>query len=184
MAQLYEEMDFRDDVNFLMSPNNWYLMVACVPQIHYAEGEYDQDRLCARDLNILIAILQQMCLKWPGARNILDTVLRLSTSSDGSTPTTQLLDRRSAIDENQVRRTLGTSVGDAHSLFPFPSSMCLRMNLLDRAANPSEASKQTQWTSLIDQDLFPIFDLFNPSPANVPLDSFQLTSSVVERMEP
>ncbi|KIW31829.1 uncharacterized protein PV07_03422 [Cladophialophora immunda] len=175
MAQLYEEMRFRDDVNFLMSPNNWYLMVACVPQIHYAEGEYDQDGVCARELNILIRILQEMCLKWPGAKNILDTVLRLSASGEGSTLMTQLLARRPAVDQDQAGRTPGATVGDAHGLFPFPPSMCPRMNLLDRAANRPEATP-AHWTSLTDQDLFSIFDLFNSNPGNnVLIDSFQST---------
>ena len=172
IAQLYEEIDFRDDVNYLMSPNNWYLMVACAPQLHYAGGEHDQDKSCTRDLNILVAVIQLMCLKWRGAKNILDTVLRLSTPSMESSLSPQLLACKPAAGKETGRRTPTVRLEHPHGLFPFPNSMCPRMNLLDRVVDLSWDANATQLAPSTDEDLISIFDVFGSNIFNMPIDSF------------
>ena len=126
IASLYEEMDYRDDLNYLFSINNWYLMVACVPQLHYSGSVYNTDNMCSAELDILVAALRQTSIKWPGANMILSTVARLRGASDG-TAQPPLASTTSATEGRRDH----LSMAGLNSLFPFPSDMCPRMSLLE-----------------------------------------------------
>lgn len=132
IARLYEEINYRDDINYLLGLNNWFLMVASVPQLLYNAGVslYGQDKLCTEELDILVASLEQMEIKWPGATIVLNVVVRLRNSQKlASIPISQpFVAPEAAWDEE-------TEISALRDLFPFPSSLSPRMSLLDYDAD-------------------------------------------------
>lgn len=116
-VRLYEEIDFRDQVTYLSSTHNWCLMVACIPQIGFQNTIYDEDQSCAKDLQILVAVLKQLADKWPPSRRILNLVQK-AWRPESTIVGNEVLD--------SPRRAFQTDSGgdllEARDLFPFPDS--------------------------------------------------------------
>ncbi|KAL4894138.1 fungal-specific transcription factor domain-containing protein [Aspergillus ambiguus] len=103
IIRLYQEMDFRDDINYLAAINNWSMMVASLPQLHdirresqtnvnAGDGAPDKntsiDPLSLEELDIILEILTQRTVKFPGANAIVERILRLKSEAlctNGST---------------------------------------------------------------------------------------------------
>jgi hypothetical protein len=181
IARLYEEMDWRDDLNYLLPINNWFLMVACVPQIHHDAGLHDQDDVCTEDLSILMTVLKQMGVKWPPANGILNTVDRLRKSkNDATTNISQSLAPRGDSADNDYLAMSGQSTAATlHGLFPFPRSMCPRMSLLDHSIKEQRDSTTYAATPPNEETWDWMFDEFNPDFFEMPFESLppQLTVS-------
>ncbi|OQU94373.1 Fungal specific transcription factor domain-containing protein [Cladophialophora immunda] len=128
LARLYEEIEWRDDINYFLSVHHWYVMVACVPQAHYSASLYDPDNLCTEELNIFIKILEQMRTKWPAVETLLKKVERLRQS-----PLGQMDNGSGHMGTLQDGTASSGSVpmSTIAALFPFPSSVCPRMGLLE-----------------------------------------------------
>ena len=119
IARLYEEMECRDDTNYLLGLHNWYLLVACVQQLQCGPGH---DDLCGEELDMLVSTLRIMDMKWPGAATVRDVVLRLRNSE------------RSRRDRSPVSNCLTDAErASLKGLFPFPASMSPRLAVLEES---------------------------------------------------
>jgi hypothetical protein len=99
--------------------------------------------VCDEELDILVAALRVMAVKWPGAEMILRTVGRLrkgGADTGTATPTVGRGGEGRAITIQQLNSDTGDdslserdhlSMASLHGLFPFPSEICPRMDLLD-----------------------------------------------------
>ncbi|KIV88300.1 hypothetical protein PV10_07994 [Exophiala mesophila] len=163
VTRLYHEMYIRDDINYLLGINSWYMMVAAVPQLLYNTTPQQSD-VCAQELDILVQALQHMKVKFAGAISILSTINGLRASRS----------------HTKVRSGSPTSSSERHSegtpydmivlrgLFPFPTSFSPRIDLT--------LVDGSQWmnSDLVDplwahEDFGCIFDEF----WNVPMSPFE-----------
>ncbi|KAJ5761064.1 hypothetical protein N7520_008220 [Penicillium odoratum] len=128
ISHLYEEIIFRDEINYMMPLNNWFLMVACAPQIQQSSTCQGKDTLCTEELKKLMTALRYMNLKWPPARILLAIIERLAAKSHqemnslGQTPDSSL--HMDSLSETWSR-ILPHS--DLRALFPFPTSLSPRI---------------------------------------------------------
>ncbi|KIX03137.1 uncharacterized protein Z518_06688 [Rhinocladiella mackenziei CBS 650.93] len=143
IARLYEEMEYRDDIAYLLPINTWYIMVGCIPQVHQSTGRPNGDTICEDELNILRHALRTMANKYPPSRNVLYGIDRFAR-------------KRTTTGKNEVRRPLGISdlTGGrsnendpgafpdelVRELFPLPKTMCPRMDLLEPVGERREPS--------------------------------------------
>lgn len=148
ITRLYEEILCREEMAYLLPAHNWFISVGCLPQIHALSGSAQPDTTCQEELDILRRALQTMGIKWPQA-NVLRSALdrlqekRMATSSmDRSRP--EVVESREA--DHQVYLGDGDSSvlnGLIRQLFPFPDSMCPRMDMLD-AIDPIRGTERTE----------------------------------------
>ncbi|KAJ5775102.1 uncharacterized protein N7511_000113 [Penicillium nucicola] len=131
IARIYEEMHPRDEINYLMPINNWFLMVGCAPQIQQRKNN-PEDELCTEELHILMTALRYMGLKWPPAKTLLGIIERLSTvdSMKPKEPSQSICSRRED-DEISESRPFCQNSAIIRDLFPFPQSLSPRMGLID-----------------------------------------------------
>ena len=124
-------MDFRDDINYLLAINNWFLMVASVPQLNFNVGAHENDTICTEELNILVSILKQRTTKFPGASAIIETIERLR--AQGSGPRMGHTQGAATSGDDGIMRQTPKylPIPGVEDLFTFPKSMCPRMDLLD-----------------------------------------------------
>lgn len=130
MVRLYQEMDFRDDINYLLAMNNWYLMLAAVPQLNFNVGAHANDATCNEELDILSSVLRQRIIKFPGCLAIVETVEKFRSQHASHSPETTA----SGIRRDPERSAEYISIPAVQELFPFPKSMCPRMELLDEGS--------------------------------------------------
>lgn len=136
IIRFYQEMDLRDDINFLLVIHVWCFTVAAVPQLIWQSAESlsldgGQSSLCAEDLDILVTSLKQFQIKVPAATPALNAISRLRAPQDQACrgPTIS----RGAGSDTQA----SPFVGEAHDmaalrgLFPFPHSLTPRLKLLE-----------------------------------------------------
>lgn len=132
MARLYEEIDDHDETNYLTPVHNWSLMVGCIPQIHRHTTllpEDDDDDLCNTELDIFVASLKCMRVKWPPANTILATVDRLRTAAKGHQRAYYpSVERHQNIYPPPTSSEFQTRL--LKTLFPFPRDLCPRMALV------------------------------------------------------
>ncbi|KAJ5136208.1 hypothetical protein N7448_004762, partial [Penicillium atrosanguineum] len=126
IARLYQEITHRDEINYLLPINNWFLMVGCAPQICHNTACQGKDRLCGEELLILTNSLRYMKLKWPPAGVLLDIVGRLCSVEAGVSDD---------IGDGQDWQTAESWSGQLsfdilEALFPFPSELSPRMGLV------------------------------------------------------
>ena len=147
ITRLYEEIDCRDDLGHLLGIHAWYFTVAAVPQLlwYASEDASAEENLCAEDLDILSAALQQYQTKRPGATPVLNAInrLRASQSQFRVQSYSKMWDMQG-----------GSGITDAHNmsvlreLFPFPETLSPRLVMLDISAHDmvTEAAVGTGFT--------------------------------------
>ncbi|KAJ6126796.1 hypothetical protein N7523_002408, partial [Penicillium sp. IBT 18751x] len=157
IARLYQEIIYRDEINFLMPINNWFLMVGCAPQIRHNAACHGKDQLCGEELPILIDALRYMKLKWPPSEVLLDIVERLcrveaAVSDD--------------IEDGQDWQPAGTTEPDQlyldhlEALFPFPSELSPRMVLVKGCGDELDQEMLDRMVEAGNDDLDWIFNEF------------------------
>lgn len=129
MAGLYHEIDYRDDVNYLLGIHIWLFTVAAIPQLLYnaTEGLLETESLCAEELDILVSALKQFQIKIPGALIVLNTIDRLRASRSHART-------QNSTTAREPRKTIVSEAHDLSSLrdlFPFPPSLSPRLALLE-----------------------------------------------------
>lgn len=128
MARLYQEIDCRDDLNYLLGAHNWLLMVAAIPQLLYnaAECSPESDNYCSEELDILVSSLEQLQVRLPGATVVLNAINRLRTSRNSGRVqnTTTIFEPRENVFSSE-----GHDMLSFRDLFPFPNSLSPRLSL-------------------------------------------------------
>ncbi|OQE25184.1 hypothetical protein PENSTE_c006G09677 [Penicillium steckii] len=176
IIRLYQEMDYRDDINYLMPINNWSMMVASLPQLSSLCYESNSiattndiphpDPLSLEELDIMLEIMAERTIKFPGAGAVLEKIKRFKTEilSLGSSSNVAFglhgpsqgsgswsMDERSYV-----------SIPGIHELFPFPKELSPRMDLL-YTMEADEFSNRL-FENITDWSIESFFDLdgFNP----------------------
>ncbi|RJE23261.1 hypothetical protein PHISCL_04418 [Aspergillus sclerotialis] len=158
MTGLYHEIDYRDDINYLLGIHIWLFTVAAIPQLLYnaTEGLMETESLCAEELDILVSALKQFQIKIPGAVIVLNTINRLRASrSHARTP--------NSTTAREPRKTI--FVSEAHDLsslrdlFPFPQSLSPRLPLLELATG--DIALDMSASVDVSEDLGRIFEEFS-----------------------
>ncbi|KAJ5826184.1 hypothetical protein N7474_003322 [Penicillium riverlandense] len=163
IARLYEEMHFRDEINYLMPMNNWFLMAGCAPQIHQNAVSRGKDQLCTEELRIFTKVLEYMRIKWPATGTLLDIlarlcaidsneVLRHGQDANGSQDT-------ECMNGSWTIRVPGSEV--LKGLFPFPSTLSPRLVLVEEESEEfdDQLVPEKSW-DLGDDDLDWIFNQY------------------------
>lgn len=143
MIRLYQEMDYRDDINYLMAISNWSIMVASLPQLNNLWSENNSsnqpipDSLALEELDILLEILDQRTAKFPGSRAIHDKVSKIRTIILSCGPSSIPLSTRPTLDlpdhaTDPWPPNWGnyTTIPSVHEMFPFPKDLSPRLELL------------------------------------------------------
>ncbi|KIW72719.1 hypothetical protein PV04_00895 [Phialophora macrospora] len=123
-TRLYEEMYVRDDVNYLLGVNTWYLMVAAVPQLLY-NSVASQSDLCVQELEIITKALKQLQIKFAGATPVLNTVERLAALRRWP----RVRPARSPSSEESSSGGIKFEMPELQGLFPFPASFSPRIEI-------------------------------------------------------
>lgn len=158
MACLYSEIDCRDDLSYLLGTHNWLLMVAAIPQLLYnaAECSLESDSHCSEELDILVACLDQLQARIPGATVVLNAINRLRTSRNSgqvqNTATT--LESRETVFFGE-----GYDILSFRDLFPFPDSLSPRLSLWELYAGHIFQGVETPTAA--HDDLSRIFEEFS-----------------------
>ena len=158
MARLYHEIDYRDEINYLLAIHIWLFTVTATPLLLYnaTEGPSDTESLCAEELDILVSALKQFQIKIPGALIVLNTINRLRASRSHTRTQNSTTARES-------RKTI--FVREAHDLsslrdlFPFPQSLSPRLALLELAAGDMALDMNISFD--VSEDLGWMFDEFS-----------------------
>lgn len=159
LARLYEEMDWRDDIGSLLSVHHWYIMVACIPQIHHSGSIYDHDALCKEELSIFISVLRQMRTKWPAVENLLKKIDRSWNAQAAGlqqAPGTEPFGHG----ENSTANHDYIPASLVSDLFPFPNVLCPRMALIEQVTLQQEGYAVAAAQMFSDEDLDRIFAEF------------------------
>ena len=165
MARLYQEIDDRDEINYLTPVHNWSLMVACIPQIHRTILLPEEHALCSTELDTFVTALRCMRLKWPPANNILTTIDRLRTGKPHPRAHTPA-ERQQKLSPLPTLYEFPTPV--LTSLFPFPKDICPRMVLVNPDAGESNTGMENTMTPAAEDCMNWIFDEFNLGLLNMP----------------
>ena len=142
---LYQQMDYRDDINYLTAINNWSMMAASLAQLknlspqnlgaNMVENPSGQSASSLEELETVVQILRQRTSKFPGANALIHRVERLkeeifSQCNNLSSPSALGSGAASRNLANPTQTTYAT-VSNMHELFPFPKSLTPRLELLD-----------------------------------------------------
>ncbi|OAX79442.1 hypothetical protein ACJ72_06239 [Emergomyces africanus] len=143
IIRLYQEMDYRDDINYLMAISNWSMMVASLPQLNNLSSETNSNRepipdsLSLEELDILLEILDQRTAKFPGSKAILEKVSRIKTMILSCGPSSIPLSNLTPPDLPDTAKDPWSpswgnyvTIPSVHEIFPFPKELSPRMDLL------------------------------------------------------
>lgn len=133
IARLYNEIDCRDDLSYLLGIQNWFLTVAAMPQLLYnaAESSLESNSHCPEELDMIVSSLEQVQARIPGSTVVLNAINRLRTSCKSGrvrNPTT------TCESQEKVLLTEGYDIFSFRDLFPFPNSLSPRLALWDSYA--------------------------------------------------
>lgn len=132
--RLYQEMDYRDDVNYLAAISNWSMMVVLSPQLNdiarkqhsgvTMEDNPDSRRAASQEFDILLGILASRTVKFPGAQALVDKLSDLRKQAqlgvaESVEPLAPTIDPGGYLTVHELRE-----------YFPFPESFAPRMELL------------------------------------------------------
>ncbi|KAJ5583973.1 hypothetical protein N7450_006637 [Penicillium hetheringtonii] len=176
IIRLYQEMDYRDDINYLMPINNWSMMVASLPQLSSLCYESNAmtttndipnpDPLSLEELDIMLEIMAERTIKFPGAGAVLAKIKRfkaeiLSLGSSSNALFGLHAPSRGSESWSTDERSY-VSIPGIHELFPFPKELSPRMDLLD-TMEADEFSNRI-FENFTDWSIESFFDLdgFNP----------------------
>ncbi|KAE8407803.1 fungal-specific transcription factor domain-containing protein [Aspergillus pseudonomiae] len=144
IARLYHEIDCRDDLNYLLGIQNWFLTVAAMPQLLYNAAECslpESDSYCSEELDMLVSSLEQVQTRIPGSTVILNAINRLRAS------------RTSGPVRNPREKVFfseGYDLFGFRDLFPFPNSLSPRLALWEVYAGDIFQGLETPLTATED----------------------------------
>ncbi|OQV03093.1 Fungal specific transcription factor domain-containing protein [Cladophialophora immunda] len=160
---IYQEIDYRDHMNYLTAINNWSMMAASVAQLNnisresqvvsaeaVASGDPCGRSSSLQELDALIDIIKQRRVKFPGARAIVHRVEQLrqevlsprQQNNDSSQPSSARASIRPyPQSESRLMTASGAlaPVSNVREFFPFPKSLTPRLELLDAIEEESLA---------------------------------------------
>ncbi|KAH0831532.1 hypothetical protein AYO21_11332 [Fonsecaea monophora] len=122
IARLYEEMAFRDDINFLLPINNYFAMVAGAQLIARLKSLPTPSETLNEEVKIIrVNMLENMSIKWPAAGAVLT---RLRYLEQASVRSTNHGTSGPNFDEGGTAAPLSNEQSDnvLASLFPFPNT--------------------------------------------------------------
>jgi hypothetical protein len=142
IIRLYQEMDYRDEINYLMPINNWSMMVASLPQLSslrhennaVTSAEHDSgiDPLSLEELDILLEIMAERTIKFPGAGAVLAKIRRFRAEivSQGVSSNALFGIHEPIKNPWPWNERAYVTIPEIPELFPFPKEISPRMDLL------------------------------------------------------
>ncbi|KEF57580.1 uncharacterized protein A1O9_05498 [Exophiala aquamarina CBS 119918] len=172
MIGLYQDMDCRDHINYLTAINNWYLMTAAIPQLNNiarenrGEGFQTEPRRnkpsSLQDLDILLDILKQRTVKFPGAKSIVNRLEQLKHDVLSQCVDSNLAAVPAERHCSELALLPQGVITNVHDLFPFPKSLSPRLQLLD--AIEAESATNVFFDGYPDWSLDNLFSLDDINP--------------------
>lgn len=151
IVSLYEEICCRQQVQFLIHVNAFFIMVAAISQLYMRhngqqEETWSEKRTIAEKIELLCKILQKMQIKYGGAGMVLQKIQFLSAELENSSIASS---KTNTIPQNEQSSAPGAQEAaswfsvpewmNLRQIFAFPSSLCDDMALLDRVSVIDEA---------------------------------------------
>ncbi|KAH0428102.1 hypothetical protein CcaCcLH18_09230 [Colletotrichum camelliae] len=131
IAHLYEEIHYREQSVHLLSINGFLAMVAAIVLVFQRPQSPQKEVIRNNGVNSICSVLRLMCAKYGGARSVLKRIQVLQTDAESREPSTNYHQNGGlASGAPWVARAVNTHI---HELFPFPSSFCENMDILDMA---------------------------------------------------
>jgi hypothetical protein len=128
IVSLYDEIHCREQTVYLLSMNGFFCMSAALPLIYYRPKLPRKDAARKQELGVLRAILTRMRDRYGGSDMVLGKINRLENDVDRLMKETR--GPYASIQETeQVREP-------RNELFPFPTTMCENMEMLELASTP------------------------------------------------
>ena len=147
-SSLYQEMDYHDHINYLTAINNWSMLTAALPQLNnitrgnHCEGlersPSGNGQSSVQELDVLLNILKQRTIKFPGAKSIVHRLeqLKHGVLSQHHVPNLPTVAAERHAEPALLSRAV---VSNVHDLFPFPKALSPRLQLLDAIEAESAA---------------------------------------------
>jgi hypothetical protein len=120
-AALYDEIHCRDEAIFLPAMTGFFCLTIALPLIHHIAPSSEKETARKRDLEILRAVLRKMQHRFGDAQLALRLMEKLEESIKESP-------RRQYCREENLQEACVS----VRNLFPFPSSICDNMDLLEQ----------------------------------------------------
>lgn len=180
IARLYEEILCHEEVHCLLPIHGWTTLLAAVPQIYCRVQHPHTAAVCAEELDICAAVLEQMRDKYESAAVVLAKVDALRrtdagvvlgwlnqplSSSSSSPPPPPRVNGISNQTDGQPWRETEDLAAAVSGLFPFPSHLSPKMGLLPLL--PFGSSAVDVDTTTMAAEL--------PSPEAMPFDPGEIT---------
>ena len=127
ITRLYEEIHLREETAYLLPIHGLYCMIASLPQIHYRPRWTEQAAMHREELDILCSIMTSMRVKYGGSDMVLRKIERMRNENATTTD-------RCLVDGSSTQH----DVSDSQALFPFPTSICSHMDLIQQPGNLEE----------------------------------------------
>ncbi|KAF9636493.1 hypothetical protein BFW01_g7389 [Lasiodiplodia theobromae] len=183
IARLYEEILCHEEVHCLLPIHGWTTLLAAVPQIYCGVKYPNLASVCAEELDISAAVLEQMRDKYESAAVVLTKVDALRrtdaaaaagwlnqplSSSSSSPPRANGSSSSNQTGGDQSWRETEGLADAVAGLFPFPSHLSPKMGLLPLPFGSSAASAVA-----VDITMMGAAEL--PSPVAMPFDPGEIT---------
>lgn len=173
--RLYQELDYRDHVNYLMAINNWSMMIVSLPQLNSVAGRAppkeaneDSSSVHMQELDVLMDIISHRTLKFPGAAAMVERLTSLREQALAGVGIAELGGETGEPTSvsGVTERTDGhaescMTIPRVYDYFPFPESLAPKMDLLRtldtvETLGEGELGDLQEWSM---DDLFSIQDL-------------------------
>ncbi|KAK0369220.1 hypothetical protein CLIM01_13417 [Colletotrichum limetticola] len=131
VAELYEEIHYREDASHLLSINGFMALVAAIVLVFHRPNTLEKETVRKNGIESICSVLRVMSKRYGGARSVLQRIEGLQIQAE----------RRDKSLNNLQKDTLSSSAtwvarrvnAHIHELLPFPLSLDENVNILDPA---------------------------------------------------
>lgn len=168
--RLYQEMDYRDHINYLMAINNWSMMTVSLPQLNSLAARVAPKDTTdeSHELDVLMEIISHRTLKFPGAAAIVERLTSLRAQALAGVGIAEedvggiqpALTSGGPAGGEDGRAESFVAISRVYDFFPFPDVLTPKLDLLrtidDGSLGEGELGDFPEWSMV---DLFSIQDL-------------------------
>ncbi|KAK1474423.1 hypothetical protein CTAM01_15905 [Colletotrichum tamarilloi] len=179
VAELYEEIHYREDASHLLSINGFMALVAATVLVFHRPNTLEKETIRKNGIESICSVLRVMSKKYGGARSVLQRIQGLQIQAERRDASlNNLQNDTSSSSATWVARSVNAHI---HELLPFPLSLDENVNILDRAEAVTDrlpddrvVTATTAPVEDVSNDIFSLMDILE-----MDFDPFDNTTSFV-----
>ncbi|KAK1450057.1 hypothetical protein CMEL01_07393 [Colletotrichum melonis] len=179
VAELYEEIHYREDASHLLSINGFMALVAAIVLVFHRPNTLEKETIRKNGIESICSVLRVMSKKYGGARSVLQRIQGLQIQAERRDASlNNLQNDTSSSSATWVARSVNAHI---HELLPFPLSLDENVNILDpaeaitdRLPDDRVVTATTAPVEDVSNDIFSLMDILE-----MDFDPFDNTTSFV-----